>query len=37
MAEETKARVEFISTRHESGMQFYKFGGIGAILRYNYE
>ncbi|MBD3312496.1 mRNA surveillance protein pelota [archaeon] len=33
-AESTGATVEFIGTRHEAGKQFYKFGGVAALLRY---
>ena len=34
MAEATKSKIEFIGVKHAAGKQFYKFGGIGAILRY---
>jgi len=34
MAESTGTKVEFIGVKHEAGKRFIKFGGIGAILRY---
>ena len=33
-AEETSAKVEFISTETEEGIQFYNISGIGAMLRF---
>lgn len=33
-AEETSAKVEFISTETEEGVQFYNISGIGAMLRF---
>ena len=34
MAEKSGAQVEFISSKHDAGKMFHKFGGIGALLRY---
>lgn len=33
-AEKSRSRIEFIGTKHDAGKRFYRFGGIGAILRY---
>ncbi len=35
IVEKMKGKVEFISTRHDAGKRFYRFCGIGAILRFN--
>jgi protein pelota len=35
MAEKNGANVEFIGTKHEEGKRFYRFGGIGSLLRYD--
>ncbi|MFA5405978.1 MAG: mRNA surveillance protein pelota [Candidatus Nanoarchaeia archaeon] len=33
-ADENKSIIEFVGTKHDAGKRFYKFGGIGAILRF---
>jgi len=33
-AEEKKSAIEFIGMRHDAGKRFYRFGGIGTLLRF---
>jgi protein pelota len=35
MVEKKGAKIDFIGLNHEEGRRFYKFGGIGALLRYD--